>query len=783
MLSRLLSRSGSGTVRTIDRLLAADPRSPNYTPTLPEIAELLRATGADFHALCAAADFMRERTCGDEVSYVVNRNINFTNVCVKRCRFCAFSRTGAGPGSEQGYLLPLEDIVARTIEAADLGATEVCVQAGLLPNMQPGLYEEIARAIKAARPGLHLHAFSPEEVIYGASRKRVSVPEFIRSLRDAGVDSLPGTSAEILGDDALRKRLAPGRLMTADWIGVVRAAHGAGLRTTSTMMYGHLETPEHIARHLVLLREIQADTGGFTEFVPLGFIASEAPGFVDGTVGTDLRSGPSGLEVVRTHAVARIVLHGMIDNIQASWVKEGTKMAQLLLGAGCNDMGGTLINESISTTAGAGHGQLLRPREMRSLIEDCGRVPYQRLTDYRRHVPAEDASPSPLDAVGSVEAAARFGSYQKLASSSANRFAVPRRRNGHTSAWAGDARGRRKGAAVTFSPSITIVPTYECFNLCSYCNFRTDARRTSEKWLTLDRARSILESAPAGTVEVLVMSGEVHPGLSELRAEWIQRIADLCEMAFGMGFMPHTNVGPLSREEYAVLRPWNYSMGLMLEQSGRELAVHRHAPSKRPEVRIEAIRLAGELGIPFTTGILCGIGETQEQRLASLETIAALHAEHGHIQECILQPHSEGTRQRARPPSGGFALEDLPDLVHAARRILPDDVRIQVPPNLLGGDGLLLRCVDAGARDLGGISLVHRDEVNPDFAFPGLGDLTAELHRGSYTLHERLPVYPVLARRFLAGPLRAAWERREAELLRAAPWGDGGGDARMAAAA
>jgi len=748
----------------LDRVLSADRDCPAVL-SAADIADLLRAEGADFHAVCATADALRKETCGNKVSFVVNRNINFTNVCVKRCRFCAFSRTAAK--QSECYVLPLDEIVRRASEAADLGATEVCVQAGLLPNASPTLYTEIAAAIKAARPHLHLHAFSPEEVLYGASRGKSSVRDFLVSLREAGVDTLPGTSAEILGDDALRRRLAPGRLSTSDWVDVVRTAHAVGLRTTATMMYGHIETPEHVARHLQILREIQSDTAGFTEFVPLGFIASEAPGRLDGSIGADLREGPTGPEVLRTHAVARIVLHGSIDNIQASWVKEGVKMAQVLLNAGCNDLGGTLVNESISTSAGASFGQMLRPREMRKLIVSCRRVPYERLTDYR--VKGAEDRASELDDVD----VAQFGSYSQLVASPDFRFrrkpaarstapamspsnpgAPGMSRHMSSTAWARGCNDR-EDRVVTFSPSITVIPTYECFNSCTYCNFRTTATRSSAGWTPLATVRSQLERAPGGTVEVLVMSGEVHPGLVNIRAEWVQHVADICNLALDMGFMPHTNVGPLSEAEFAVLKPVNFSMGLMLEQVVA-LPVHRHAPSKHPSVRIEAIRAAGELGIPFTTGILCGIGETEKQRLESLEVLAGLQQKHGHLQECILQPHSTGSQQRETPSDwqSTFDLNDLPDLIRAARSILPDSVGIQVPPNLVASQkGLLRRCLDAGARDLGGISLVNKDEVNPDFVFPGVPGLARELAVSGYELRERPPVYPTFARRFLKGRL------------------------------
>jgi len=337
--------------------------------------------------IAAAADAVRRRDVGDAVTYVLNRNINFTNVCIKACGFCAFSRTA--PESE-GYWLPIPEVVRRAQQAAAAGATEVCVQAGLAPLMEPLHYERLAGALKAALPSLHLHAFSPEEVKYGAALNRVGVAEFVGRLRAAGVDSLPGTSAEVL-DDGVRSVLAKGRITSAEWREVITAAHAAGLRTTSTLMYGHCETPEHIAAHLAVLRDIQQETGGFTEFVPLSFVAAEAPMMAAAPAG--MRDGPLGGEVIRVHAVARLFLSPLIPNIQVSWVKEGLRFASALLSSGVNDLGGVLMNESISTSAGAAHGQFVRPSTLRRVIRDLGRTPVQRSTLYRplRQYPALEA--------------------------------------------------------------------------------------------------------------------------------------------------------------------------------------------------------------------------------------------------------------------------------------------------------------------------------------------------------------------------------------------------------
>lgn len=393
-------------------------------PTVAEGVALCAASGRELAALVAVADELRRRQVGDQVTYVVNRNINFTNVCVKACRFCAFSRTQR---SDEGYLLDREEVVRRALEARALGATEVCIQAGLLPGMDGDFYVELVRALRRAAPDVHLHALSPEEVKYGAERRGVPVAEFLAELRDAGLGSLPGTSAEVL-DDRLRRRIAPGRITTAEWIEVVTTAHRLGLRTTSTLMYGHVESDEQRIRHLDLLRAIQKETGGFTEFVPLSFVHEEAPMHVKQYL-PDLRRGPTGNEVVRLYAIARLMLGPSIRHIQVSWVKEGTRLGQLLLSCGADDLGGTLINESISTSAGARHGQLVAPAELRRLVRDAGRVPVQRDTLYRplRVFAArpEEGEESELDRLDPTEAAARFGSYDALTRDPRFRYRLP----------------------------------------------------------------------------------------------------------------------------------------------------------------------------------------------------------------------------------------------------------------------------------------------------------------------------------------------------------------------
>lgn len=381
--------------------------------TVDEGEVLFSVTGPELFALTAVADELRRRAAGDVVTYVVNRNINFTNVCIKRCGFCAFSRTHK---DTEGYFLPIAEILRRIGEAVAMGATEACIQAGLPPKMNGDLYPNLIRAIKAAYPEIHIHGFSPEEVLYGSVRSRLSVEAYLLKLKDAGVGSLPGTSAEIL-DDEVRHRIAPGRISTADWVRVIKGAHNAGIPTTATIMYGHIETARQRSQHLALLRDIQKETGGFTEFVPLSLIYEEAPMYHDKLV-PGVRAGATGEEVVKMHAIARLMLYPHIRNIQASWVKEGLKLCQWLLNAGANDMGGTLINESISTSAGASYGQLVPPGELRKWIRDSGRIPAERTTGYtiRRTYdldPEHDGTPEPLD-VAAAEGPDRFGSYFAL---------------------------------------------------------------------------------------------------------------------------------------------------------------------------------------------------------------------------------------------------------------------------------------------------------------------------------------------------------------------------------
>jgi 7,8-didemethyl-8-hydroxy-5-deazariboflavin synthase CofH subunit len=384
-----------------------------------------QTTGPELAALCATADALRREQVGDDVSYVVNRNINFTNVCVKTCKFCAFSRTHR---SEEAYFLPTQEIVRRALEAREYGATEVCLQAGLAPGMDGRHYIELCRALKQAAPELHLHAFSPEEIKYGARLAKLSVRSYLEELREAGLGTLPGTSAEVL-DDELRDRIAPDRITTAEWIDVVRTAHELGIRTTSTLMFGHVETSEQRLRHLDLLRSIQRETGGFTEFVPLSFVHEEAPMFRDQLL-PELRSGPSVELVTRLYAIARLMLGKDFRNIQVSWVKVGFARAERLLACGANDLGGTLMNESISTAAGASHGQLATPATLRALIRRAGRIPVERDTLYRprRRFSADGAGDPELGALDRVtDADATFGSYAALSQGSLHRFELRRK--------------------------------------------------------------------------------------------------------------------------------------------------------------------------------------------------------------------------------------------------------------------------------------------------------------------------------------------------------------------
>jgi FO synthase len=369
MLERLLSDVTPEVGRILDATLSG--REPSREDAL----RLLRAEGPDFRALVSAADVARREDNGEDVSFVINRNINFTNVCYVGCSFCGFSRHA---DDHDAYDRSMEEILDKCRDAIARGATEVCIQGGIDPKKDHDHYHLILTTIKAAYPELHIHAFSPEELDFGQKKSGMPLSEYLLWLKEAGLGTIPGTAAEIL-DDAVRDVLSPRKLMTARWVEIVSAAHAVGLRSSATIMYGHIEQPEHVAAHLDLLRNLQKETGGFTEFVPLGFIHEKN---VLGNVGFS-RPGPSAADDLRLIAVARLFLRPWIRNVQMSWVKMGPKLAQLSLTAGANDFGGTLMEESISRESGADHGENLPPETMRRLIREMGRTPVERSTTYR----------------------------------------------------------------------------------------------------------------------------------------------------------------------------------------------------------------------------------------------------------------------------------------------------------------------------------------------------------------------------------------------------------------
>jgi len=389
--------------------------------SVKEGIELYNVGDVDFHLVGLVANEIRRKRVGDIVSYVVNRNINFTNVCIKQCGFCAFSRDFR---EEEGYFLPTEEIVRRAKEAYQVGATEVCIQAGLPPDMEGDVYENICREIKKEIPDIHIHGFSPEEILYGAARSETTIEEFLKRMKEAGVGTLPGTSAEIL-DQELRDKISPGRISVENWEKVIKTAHKMGINTTSTMMFGHLETIEDRVKHIVKLRDIQKETGGFTEFVPLDFVHSEAPMYKH-QLHEGIKQGGSGNDVLLTHAISRIMLNNSIDNLQMSWVKEGQKMSQLLLMWGANDFGGTLINESISTSAGSEYGQLLKPKEIRRMVREIKRIPAERDTHYNilKKFENENEAEDELDKISN---ASQFGSYVELVKINKFNYKNPKR--------------------------------------------------------------------------------------------------------------------------------------------------------------------------------------------------------------------------------------------------------------------------------------------------------------------------------------------------------------------
>jgi 7,8-didemethyl-8-hydroxy-5-deazariboflavin synthase CofH subunit len=358
---------------SLDKVLGTQT---GVTLSLEESFALADCEGDDLLGLLVAGNILRSELAGNLVTYVVNRNINFTNICFVGCKFCAFSR---GPRESDTYFLTPEEVGQKALEAHALGATEVCIQGGLPHGLSPFYYRDILRAVKRAVPSMHIHAFSPMEIVYGVELTGMPLADYLSMLRDNGLGTLPGTAAEIL-DDEIRHILSANKLSTAQWIEVIRTAHRCGIRTTSTMMYGHAETPAHWVRQIILLRDIQAETGGFTEFVPLGFVHQNTLLFQQGLA----RTGPTLAEHLKVHALARLMLAGSINNIQVSWVKLNRKLSQLCLHAGANDYGGTLMEENISREAGATAGQYTSPEDFQSLILEMGRIPAERNTTYSR---------------------------------------------------------------------------------------------------------------------------------------------------------------------------------------------------------------------------------------------------------------------------------------------------------------------------------------------------------------------------------------------------------------
>jgi 7,8-didemethyl-8-hydroxy-5-deazariboflavin synthase CofH subunit len=336
---------------------------------------LATAEGEDLDALVAVADHLRRETVGDAITYVVNRNINFTNVCFVGCSFCGFGR---GPGAPDAYSLSFEEVVRRSREAWERGATEVCIQGGLPRDLDGFFYRDLLRAVKHAIPGMHVHAFSPMEIDYGVARTGMALREYLQMMKDEGLGSIPGTAAEIL-DDRIRQELSPNKLPVARWIEIITTAHELGIPSTSTMMYGHVEDPADWVRHILLLRSIQKRTGGFTEFVPLGFIHENTRLYRHGGA----RPGAKRDEHLRVHALSRVLLHGAIKNLQVSWVKLGFETSLACLQAGANDFSGTLMEESISKAAGATFGEYVSPEEFRARIRSIGRIPAERTTTYK----------------------------------------------------------------------------------------------------------------------------------------------------------------------------------------------------------------------------------------------------------------------------------------------------------------------------------------------------------------------------------------------------------------
>jgi FO synthase len=390
MLERLHSNVSSQVGPILDRALEGRELGRAEAETL------FGSQGADFHALLQAADLARADDCGDDVSYVVCRNLNFTNICYVGCSFCGFARH---KDEAEAYDHPMAVLLGKCADAVARGATEVCIQGGIHPNKDHSHYREILTSIKAEFPDLHIHAFSPEEIDFGHRKSGMKLSEYLQWLVDAGLGTMPGTAAEIL-DDEIREILSPRKLKSARWEEIIRTAHEIGLRSTSTLMYGHIEEHRHLAAHLELLRNIQKDTGGFTEFVPLGFIHEKNMLFNQ----LGARPGASMQEDLRLIAVSRLFLRPWITNIQMSWVKMGHKMSQMALCCGANDFGGTLMEESISRESGSRHGEYTSVEEFRRLIREVGRIPVERSTSYDVLARFDDPAQDPASIEPSTEA-------------------------------------------------------------------------------------------------------------------------------------------------------------------------------------------------------------------------------------------------------------------------------------------------------------------------------------------------------------------------------------------
>ena len=370
-LEDTLSDASMGTRLILENCLK------NQQPSLSDIEKLFLTEGKDKKVVLNIADHLRDKVNGNDVTFVVNRNINFTNVCYMGCKFCGFAKRANQLGAEW---LSLDEVVRRAEEAWNRGATEVCIQGGLHPKIPGTYYREILMAIKKILPKMHIHAFSPFEIWYGAKKSRMSYADFLQDLKECGLGSMPGTAAEIL-DTKIRKKLTKNKLTTDQWIEIIKTAHHSGIPSTATIMYGHIDSPKEWAIHLDILRRIQVETGGFTEFVPLSFVHYDSPLFLENP--NLVRPGASDNEIDLMHAVSRIALNGLIDNVQVSWTKLGAERARNLLSMGVNDMGGTLMNESISRSAGSKNGQEITEREMVDIIRSASKVPVRRNTLYK----------------------------------------------------------------------------------------------------------------------------------------------------------------------------------------------------------------------------------------------------------------------------------------------------------------------------------------------------------------------------------------------------------------